>query len=378
MENNTTDAIIVNPALSQHPPPNQTAAQFSKEKTWLATSVILIAMIIAIVVGNVLVLVTTWLDKRLHQPNKYFVACLAVADLLVGVFSVPIRLHLHLNETTLAPIYLCRFWTWMDISCEVASIATLTIISIDRYFKISHPFEYRSRMSTSRSVFIISTIWLISGVHATLGLFPYGDSHGVVALVGRGCIIDNKIYLTVTSAIFFFIPLLIMLVMYCLVFTVAHAQQKRNRKGKLGRTMSSRRRKSVNKEFYQELKTVRMLLLVVGAFTICWMPFFVLFFLVTYSPEYLPTSRYFQQILGTICIVILPSLNSLCNPVIYACFDREYSSAFKRLFKMVLSCKMSSGRERYSSATQSLSPNTRSNVETQIIFTPAAGCSMLD
>lgn len=376
MENNTT--VAINTSSSQHLLPNQTAAQFSKEKTWLATTVVLIMMIIAIVVGNVLVLVTTWLDKRLHQPNKYFVACLAVADLFVGIFSVPIRLHLHLNPAILAPIYLCRFWTWMDICCEVASIVTLTIISIDRYFKISRPFEYRSRMSTSRSVFAISTIWLISGVHATLGLFSYGDSHGVVSFAGRGCIIDNKIYMTVTGAIFFFIPLLIMLVMYSLVFHVAHAQQKRNRKGKLGRTMSSLRKKPVNKEFYQELKTVRMLLLVVGAFTICWMPFFVLFFLITYGQEYLPTSGHFNLILRTICIIILPSLNSLCNPVIYACFDREYSSAFKKLFQMMLSCKMSPRKERYSSTTQSFNRNTRSTAETQIIFTPTAGCSMLD
>ena len=41
---------------------------------------------ILIIMGNTLVLLATWRDRSLHQPNKYFVACLAVADLLVGNF----------------------------------------------------------------------------------------------------------------------------------------------------------------------------------------------------------------------------------------------------------------------------------------------------
>ena len=74
---------------------------FQKTPIWTATAVILSLMIIAIIAGNVLVLLTTWLDKRLHQPNKYFIACLAVADLLVGLFSVPIRLSIPLDHMKL-------------------------------------------------------------------------------------------------------------------------------------------------------------------------------------------------------------------------------------------------------------------------------------
>ncbi len=353
---------------------NQQTVQFSKNSIWLATTVVLVVMIIAIVLGNVLVLVTTWLDKRLHQPNKYFVACLAVADLLVGIFSVPIRLYLYFNPTILVSIQLCRFWTWIDICCEVASIITLTVISIDRYFKISRPFQYRSEMVTPKSLLVICIIWLISGIHATLGIFSYGDSLGVVAFVGKGCINDNKIYMTVTAAVFFFLPLLVILAMYALLFHVAHTQQKRNRSGKLGRTMSSRRKKPEKREFYQELKTARMLLLVVGVFTVCWAPMFVIFLIGTYRPDSMPTNRHVNQILGTIFVVILPSFNSLCNPVIYACFDREYSNAFKQLLqRLIFSCDTSLRRKMtltYSSSiTQSSNPNTRATVETPLNIT---------
>lgn len=348
---------------------NPKMPEFSKNTIWSVTTIVLFLMIIAIVLGNILVLVTTWLDKRLHQPNKYFVACLAFADLLVGVFSVPIRLYLYFNPMILVPINLCRFWTWIDICCEVASIVTLTVISIDRFYKISHPFHYRSQMFTSKSVLIITTIWLISGLHATLGLFSFDDSLGVIAVVGKGCLIDNKLFMTVTAAIFFFVPLLILFVMYALIFHVAHTQQKRNRKGKLGRTMSSRRKSSAKKNIYQEVKTAKMLLLVVFAFTVCWAPMFTIFLIGTYRPEYMPANNHVNQILGAIFVVILPSFNSLCNPVIYACFDREYSSAFKQLFHKVLMCRNSSDKNtrlvrRHSSMTQSSSRNTqRINIE---------------
>jgi 5-hydroxytryptamine receptor 7 len=344
MEKNTT-AEVLNASLTPNISQNQQTAKFDQNSIWQATTVVLIFMIIAIVFGNVLVLMTTWLDKRLHQPNKYFVACLAVADLFVGMFSVPIRLYLHLNSTILAPIQLCRFWSWIDICCEVASIVTLTVISIDRYFKISRPFQYRSQMVTTKSVLIICMIWLISGAHATLGMFSYDNSLGVVAFVGRGCINDNKIYMSITAVLFFILPTVVIIAMYTLVFHIAHNQQKLNRRGILGRTMSSRKKKPANKEIYQELKTARMLLLVVGAFIVCWAPLFVIFFIGTYRPEYMPTNLHTIQIIGTIFIVILPSFNSLCNPIIYACFDREYSTAFKHLFQKLPCCKISSRRK---------------------------------
>ncbi|CAB4036242.1 Dopamine receptor 2, partial [Paramuricea clavata] len=49
----------------------------------LAEKNILIIFAICTILGNTLVLVATWRERSLHEPNKYFIACLAVADLLV-------------------------------------------------------------------------------------------------------------------------------------------------------------------------------------------------------------------------------------------------------------------------------------------------------
>ena len=91
--------------------------------------------------GNTLVLLATWRDRSLHQPNKYFVACLAVADLLVGILIGPAIVHgLNADYKSLSDmsIHFCRFMVWIDFLAITASVLTMTFISFDRYPKIGH------------------------------------------------------------------------------------------------------------------------------------------------------------------------------------------------------------------------------------------------
>lgn len=366
-----TPTIATTSMSGQTPPPFQVTPIFT------ATTVILFLMAIVIVLGNMLVLVTTWLDKRLHQPNKYFIACLAVADILVGVFSVPIRLYMQFDHLELYSITLCRFWFWMDLFCEVASITTLTVISADRYFKISKPFKYKVWMDTKASVILIIIIWLISAVSAAFGLFPFGDSAGVQSAIGRGCLNDNKIYYTVISTVFFFFPSIVIFFMYAFIFCIAHQRHKMNRRGELGQSFAASKMDQKRKEFRQELKTVRMLSLVVFTFIFCWGPSFILLLIQLYKIEYiiaLPPEDW--QIIGSVFIVILPSFNSLCNPIIYACFDREYNNAFKHLLKRYILCTFLSRQNTQSSTSSTTrrtclkeSPrSTRNSSSSRLIF----------
>ena len=156
-----------------------------------ALKILLIFTSILIIVGNTLVLLATWRKRSLHQPNKYFVACLAVADLLVGVIIGPVSVYgLGVDDKSLldiSSIHLCRFTVWTDTSTVIASVYTLTFISFDRYPKISKPLQYRSRMTTSKSLKIISIIWLISNAFATYAVTPDSGSTGFLADGGDLC-----------------------------------------------------------------------------------------------------------------------------------------------------------------------------------------------
>ncbi|XP_046845938.1 beta-1 adrenergic receptor-like [Xenia sp. Carnegie-2017] len=283
------------------------------------TRVLLFIIIFATVFGNTLVLLTTWKDKRLHQPNKYFIACLAVADLLVGLFVVPVRLHMQLNMADVQPLSLCQFWMLVDGFCEAASIVTLTVISVDRYFKISYPFKYRTWMDTSKSRIIIANIWLISFVA------------GVISKAYFGCRNENPVYLTVISVLFFFFPSITIILMYTFIFYIVHKKRKMERKGKLGQSHAASQDNSRGQVLMQELKTLRMLSLVVFSFILCWGPNFSLLLISLYTPEYLSSLTQMQKaVIHNLFVVILPSFNSICNPIIYACCDRKYNKAFKQ------------------------------------------------
>ncbi|XP_028418718.1 5-hydroxytryptamine receptor 2B-like [Dendronephthya gigantea] len=138
-----------------------------REQLILTEKIILIIVAICAILGNTFVLVATWRERSLHQPNKYFIACLAVADLVVGIFVAPMtanELNFVHESQDAKPTHTCRFMVWLDTFALTASFYILTVISFDRYLKISKPLHYRSRMTTFKLLKIISCIVLISSV----------------------------------------------------------------------------------------------------------------------------------------------------------------------------------------------------------------------
>ncbi len=85
--------------------------QFRTEKNafWYIVAFLLILIIILATLGNLVVLVATWVERNLHQPNKYFIGCLAVADLLIGGLYCPFQLYEYLIGAGINSIHFCRF-----------------------------------------------------------------------------------------------------------------------------------------------------------------------------------------------------------------------------------------------------------------------------
>ena len=245
----------------------------------LGQEIILISIGILTTLGNSLVLVATWREKSLHQPNKYFIAFLAVADLVVGMFLAPLKVNLiHLDSESRRnlSIHLCRFMVWIDTFALAASIFTLTFISFDRYLKIRKPLKYISKMTTSKSLKIIFTIWLVSTACATFAATPYSGSYGIVLMNTnlKYCPGDDRKergFYTLLAVVFI-ISTVIILVMYTLIFVVAHKRQIMLRNGELGETWNDQNQRSV---FRQDLKVIRMLFVVLGMFILCWFPFVI-------------------------------------------------------------------------------------------------------
>jgi G protein-coupled receptor 103 len=322
----------------------------------LAEKIILIIFAICTILGNTLVLVATWRERSLHQPNKYFIACLAVADLLVGMILEPLnvyRLNLaYVESMRTTSIHLCRFMIWIDTFVLAASIYTLTFISFDRFMKIGKPLRYQSRMTTSKSLKIIFIIWLISTAFATYAATPHSGSFGILQTSSSMyCTVDNSdyvkrfyIFLAVSAC---FLPIIVIMGMYALIFVVVRKRQKMLRNGELGQICNGRNQR---RELLQNLKVIRMLVVVVGVFILCWGPYFIYILLWLYYINLIEwdsrSLSYWRRIfLAEIVIYILPYFNSLCNPIIYACLDQTYRAAFKNLFHRMM-CRPSPSRRQ--------------------------------
>ncbi|XP_028413995.1 trace amine-associated receptor 5-like [Dendronephthya gigantea] len=313
---------------------------------------------ILIVLGNIWVLIVTWKERTLHQPNKYFIACLAVADLLVGIFLIPPSVLIKKNSDHTSPqstrisVHLCRFIVWIDAVALATSIYTLTFISLDRYLKISKPLQYKSRMTTSRSLKVILVIVLVAISLATYSATPNSGSYGVVDTVYGTCNFKHdpnkvKTYYVFLAFSAFFIPALIILTLYALIFRVAHKRNKMLSNGGLGQTFSDQNQRSALR---QDMKVIRMLLVVVGVFICCWGPWFSWILVWFYSRNIIEWENDSYKNVHRMNIIhltlrTLPLFNSLCNPFIYACLDQTYREASKHLFRRMTCQPDTRGRQ---------------------------------
>lgn len=82
--------------------------------------------------GNLLVLLAVSCNSHLRGTTHYFIANLAVADLLLGTTVLPFSASLEVIDQWLFGPVMCDLWAAMDVLCCTASILSLCVISVDR------------------------------------------------------------------------------------------------------------------------------------------------------------------------------------------------------------------------------------------------------
>lgn len=320
----------------------------------IAQASFVIFILILDVCGNCMVIGAILFYSRLRVVTNYFIISLAVSDLLIAALSMPFRIHHTLNNMCWGDLGLrvCEFWVFVDLLCSVASMTNLSLISADRYLALSYPLSYRSIMTKSRGIIAIASVWAYSILVSTLSFTKWSPE--AITLDRPACVKLDKYYYTFAIIVGFFLPLIILVVAYSLVFKVAlgHAQRlqlvraiatfdtvpngeedeidhtkARASVASIGK-IERRRRKSI----VRELKATKTLAIVVGTFIVCWLPFFIIMLTVQFCADCLlrlPDKA--QQAIGIIFVYVLPLLNSAVNPIIYSSFNNDFRTAFKNI-----------------------------------------------
>ena len=120
-------------------------------------------------IGNGLVIVSILVDpfKELRTQFNFFVANLAVADLIIGCIIDPLTSWAHFQEAKRVEVRneyprFVEFCHYMYFASVSASLLTLSALSIDRFIAVRFPLRYRCQVSFVRYGIAAMFIWVLS------------------------------------------------------------------------------------------------------------------------------------------------------------------------------------------------------------------------
>ncbi|KAG5671098.1 hypothetical protein PVAND_001312 [Polypedilum vanderplanki] len=304
-------------------------------------SIILLAVILGTIIGNILVCVAVCLVRKLRRPCNYLLVSLAVSDLCVAVLVMPTALMYEvLNEWRFGTFF-CDVWVSFDVLSCTASILNLCAISVDRYWAITKPLEYGVKRTPRRMMLCVALVWLGAACISLPPLLILGNEHEIddrpACLVCQN--FGYQIYATFGS---FYIPLAVMLFVYYQIFRAARRivmDEKRAQtrlEGALNgvpqttttqekpiNAIGSPHQKKLRFQLAKERKASTTLGIIMSAFTICWLPFFILALVKPITGEEYHTLSSIFLWLGY--------ANSLLNPIIYATLNRDFRKPFQEI-----------------------------------------------
>lgn len=306
-------------------------------------SIILLAVILGTIIGNILVCIAVCLVRKLRRPCNYLLVSLAVSDLCVAVLVMPTALMYEvLNEWRFGTFF-CDVWVSFDVLSCTASILNLCAISVDRYWAITKPLEYGVKRTPRRMMLCVVLVWLGAACISLPPLLILGNEHSIdnkpACLVCQN--FGYQIYATLGS---FYIPLAVMLFVYYQIFRAARriVMEERRAQTRLqgalngvpqqtiqekpiheATVIGSPHQKKLRFQLAKERKASTTLGIIMSAFTVCWLPFFILALVRPITgDEYHTLSSIFLW---------LGYANSLLNPIIYATLNRDFRKPFQEI-----------------------------------------------
>ncbi|XP_061473409.1 melatonin receptor type 1A-like [Rhineura floridana] len=284
---------------------------------WVAAllAIVLIVTIAVDILGNLLVILSVYKNKKLRKAGNAFVVSLAVADLLVALYPYPLALIAIFHDEWVMGYLHCQVSGFLMGMSVIGSIFNITGIAINRYCYICHSLKYDKVFSLNNTLCYVGVVWSLTLLAIIPNLFVDSLKYDPRVYSCTFAQSVSSLYTIMVVTVHFFLPIAI--VSYCYLRIWVLVLQVRRRVKPDGRP----------KIKPHDVRNFLTMFMVFVLFAVCWAPLNFIGFVVALKPtldssipEWLFTASYFMAY-----------FNSCLNAVIYGALNHNFRKEYKRI-----------------------------------------------
>ncbi|KAF8569440.1 hypothetical protein P879_03200 [Paragonimus westermani] len=182
----------------------------------VVVGLVLITLTLLTAGGNLLIGLAILLVRRLRNPANLLILNLALADFLVSVLVLPFAIAYQLKGYWPFGQQFCDVFLLLDVLLCTASILNLCAISVDRYLAITKPLNYAASRTSKRMLWMIIICWLMAALISIPPVLSFKKTINET-YCSYSEDLAYQVYATFSA---FFIPLLVMLVLYGRIYVI--------------------------------------------------------------------------------------------------------------------------------------------------------------
>ncbi|XP_030048631.1 gonadotropin-releasing hormone II receptor-like [Microcaecilia unicolor] len=255
---------------------------------------------------------------RKHRKShiRVLILSLTVADLLVTCLVMPLDAVWNVTVQWYAGELLCKFLNFFKLFAMYAAALVLVVISLDRHSAILYPFSFTN--ASQRNRLMLCVAWFLSFLLASPQIFIFRlytiPSMNFTQCVTHGSFPEHwqeTVYNMFTFMTLFVTPLCVMAVCYVRILWEISTQIK-DKKG-LARSKNEHISKA-------RMKTLKMTLVIVVSFIVCWTPYYLLGLWYWFQPEMIQqTPEYIHH-----SLFLFGLLHTCSDPLIYGLYTPSF------------------------------------------------------
>ena len=219
--------------LRHHQPAMISNAYFpplQEKPTFLVVLEVLFVILLIIfgLIGNIGLCAMVYAHRHLQTVSNYLVVNLSISDLLRIFLTLSVSTSVLIKRQWLYGETFCRVNGCYTLTFLVASLMSVTLISVNRYVQIVRPRDSATFFSKQRTRVMIFTLWLLAcsiGIPPNLGWGHYGFfSSRATCFIAVG---SSYSYTTVLILGFIATPFSVMIFCYVKIYFAIKRSRKR-------------------------------------------------------------------------------------------------------------------------------------------------------